>query len=278
MWVNYNGRFFPAASVPVSATDPAWQYGASLFETMRFTAGKVPLLRYHWQRLTAGIELLFTSLPAATTIEWLAAEIQKTVKKNDLVGDARIRVQISWTYLPETPEENHQIFYKIESYSCKALKFNKLGLETGVYSGPFLPLSMPLARFKTGNYLPYLMAAQEAKQRGLTDVLMRNKAGRIGEGSAANVFWVHNGLLHTPPLTEPIVAGVARSRLLEVLSHRNIPVQETPLTIETLWEADTLFLTNAFYGLRWVARCEHKGYAKGITEALFHAAFAVMTS
>lgn len=278
MWINYNGRFFPAAAVPIAASEPSWQYGASLFETMRFTSGIVPLLRYHVQRLKTGMELLSSPLPPEWTVHWLLDEIQKTVKKNGIVGDARIRLQIGLQAADKLPEKEAPVSYKIESYTCDSLKFNDLGLLVGVDSESISPLPLPFARFKTGNYLPYWLASQQARKRGLTDVLMRNAAGRIGEASAANVFWVHNGQLYTPPLTEPIVAGVARSRLLEVLSNRNEPVQEMPLTIETLWEAETLFLTNAFHGLRWVARCEHQLYAQGITETLFQAAFGVMTS
>jgi branched-chain amino acid aminotransferase len=278
MWINYNGRFFPAMAVPVAAGEPSWQYGASLFETMRFTSGNVPLLKYHLQRLKAGAELLNGPLPPEWTENWLLAEIQKTVKKNDLVGDARIRLQIGLRAADGIPEKKYPFSYKIEANACNKLYYNDLGINIGIDSESISPLPLPLAHFKTGNYLPYWLAFQQARKRGLTDVLMRNAAGRIGEASTANVFWVHNGQLYTPPLTEPIVAGVARSRLLEVLLSRNEPVQEMPLTLETLWEAETLFLTNAFHGLRWVARCEHHLYAQGMTESLFQAAFGVMTS
>ncbi len=275
MWVNYNGRFYPDTAVSIAANDLAWQYGLSLFETIRWTGGQIPLWEGHLKRLTAGLELLRVGFSPFFTPAFLREEIQRTIAGNSISGDARVRLQVS-------PSANtatgifEGIHYKIESIPCERLLFNEAGLDAGITQCSFLPNPLPFAAFKTGNYGPYFLASQEAKRRGLDEVFLLNHKNRIGEASASNVFWKQNGQFFTPPLSEGIVAGVGRGRLIEVLSKMNLPFEEVPLTTEHLRKADSLYLTNAFRGLRWVKSCEGIAYAPGEAESLFRKAFSLL--
>lgn len=276
MWINYNGRFFPENALPVAATDIALRYGVSLFETMRWTGENIPLLPLHLRRLRAGMELLGAPLPPFWDEDFLLQEIQNTVKQNCIVGDAGVRLQMSPEFPGNEAGSMPRAQYIISCSPCEQLNFNDLGLKIGISRTDLAPLPPPFCAFKTGNYLPYFLAAREGKARGLDDILLLNRERRIGEAATANVFWMQDGQLFTPPLSEEIVAGVARSRLLQVLSQNGIPIQERPLTPALLRQADSLFLTNAFRGLRWVAHCEGMKFEKGQAEVLFKKAFSIL--
>lgn len=275
MWVNYNGCFYPDSAVPIAASDLAWQYGFSLFETMRWTGKRIPLFEKHFQRLASGLQTLQMKVPSLLTPDFLQEEVYKTIKRNNITGDARVRLQVSPSQVVEGKLEG--IHYKIEASPCEKLCFRESGLEIGLTKEPFSPNALPLAAFKTGNYLPYFLASLEAKRRELDEILLLNNYKRIGEASASNVFWTQNGQLFTPPLSENIVAGVGRSRLIEVLSQAKETVQEALLTPERLRQADAVYLTNAFQGLRWVARCEGIVYKPNKAKEVFHEAFVILT-
>lgn len=277
MWVNYNGLFFPENALPVSALDPALCYGVSLFETMRWTGDSVPLLALHWRRLQAGIKLLGMPLPSFWSEDFLLKEIQNTVKRNRIEGAARVRLQVMPDWDESKPDSNSGIRHIILCLPCEPLVFNPLGVHIGIATPAIQPLPPPFCAFKTGNYLPYFLAIQAARARGLDDMLLLNRWGRIGEAATANVFWAQDGTLYTPPLSEEIVAGVGRSHLIEVLSHNHIPVTETPFTKTALKKADAVFLTNAFRGVRPVASCEGTKFENGMAEFFFKKAFSVMT-
>lgn len=276
MLVNYNGRFFPENALPIAAGDAALRYGLSLFETMRWTGEKTPLLEGHFHRLQAGLKLFQTPQPAFFTADFLHTEIQKTVNQNNLLGPARIRLQV----VPQQHNGQNGFFsgisYQIECTPCEPLVFNGLGIKTGFSENDFRSIPFPLCAFKTGNYASYHLAFLEARKRGLDDIFLLNAQGRIGESSTANVFWTESNRLFTPPLSEGIVAGVARNHLLQVLSQTGFVVEEQPFTRKRLLQADSLFLTNAFRGLRWVASCEGKAFEKGNSEAFFKKAFSVL--
>ncbi len=277
MWINYNGIFFPENALPISARDCALRYGVSLFETLRWTGGRAPLLPLHLRRLKTGMALLDAPLPPFWNEDFLQKEIQNTVKHNGIVGDARVRLQVSPEFPEKEPKNSGVPSYIIVCSPCDPLIFNALGIKIGLASRHLQPIPPPFCAYKTGNYLPYFLAAREAQARGLEDVLLLNRQKRIGEAAAANVFWTQDGQLFTPPLSEEIVAGVARKHLLDVLSQSGRVIQEQPLTPTCLRRADALFLTNAFRGLRWVADCEGMKFEKGPAEYLFKKAFSLLT-
>jgi branched-chain amino acid aminotransferase len=94
----------------------------------------------------------------------------------------------------------------------------------------------------------------------LNDALILNQHGRICEATIANIFWIKDDRIHTPPLSEGCVAGVMRKYLLEKIPAINRKTSETELTIDELQNAEEVFLTNAVYGMRWVRGFRDKQY------------------
>lgn len=276
-WVNYNGHFFPENALPVAASDVGLRYGVSLFETMRWRGGKVPLLAGHYDRLKAGMKVFQTALPSSFTLEALQTEIEKTVKQNVVMGDARIRLQVTPDFEAKALHPFPGMLFRIECTACEPLAFNGLGLKVDFSENDYRSNPSPFCFFKTGNYAPCFLASLEAKNRGLDDVFLLNARGNVGESATANVFCTESNRLLTPPLSEGIVAGVARGRLLQVLSHSGFIIEEEPLSKVRLLQADAIFLTNAFRGLRWVASCGDTTFSKGPAEDLFRKAFLLDT-
>jgi branched-chain amino acid aminotransferase len=136
---------------------------------------------------------------------------------------------------------------------------NENGLVTSLYADARKSADS-LSKHKTSNALIYALAAQAARKSRWNDALVCNTSGKIIESSIANIIWVKEGQLYTPPLSDGCVAGVMRAYLL-----RELPILEQSLDAKSLAEADELMLINAIRGVTWVR--EHQGLSYGFSAA-----------
>ena len=121
------------------------------------------------------------------------------------------------------------------------------------------------SNLKSANYLPYVMAAIWAKENKLNDALILNQHERICDATIANIFWVKDEKIFTPPLIEGCVAGVMRKKILELA----LNITEMNLTESNLINVDEVFLTNTITGIRWVKQFRDKVYDNKIAEKIF---------
>lgn len=95
---------------------------------------------------------------------------------------------------------------------------------------------------KTINLLPNVMAFQEALDSGADDAILV-KDGVAIEGAHQNFWGVFDGTAVTHPATQDILAGISRGVVLELCGELGIPVEERPIQVEELVQADELFFT-----------------------------------
>lgn len=266
-FINHNGKLLPAATPVATAAHRAFRYGYSLFETMRWERDGLPLGAWHWKRLFDGLQTALLDVPKLWNPGFLEAEVRRTVRKCGLER-ARVRLQVGPGDGGLYDREGWRLQYHIECFPLPPDGLNEAGLVLGISEKATKDWS-PLSHLKTGSALAYGVAAREALANRWNDALLKNVNGRIGESTIANVFWVTDGSVHTPPLSEGPVAGVYRAYLLDTLPALGMHLTETPLTPETLWEADAVFLTNAVRGIRWVGQVGGTVYVQAPVERLW---------
>jgi len=207
--------------------------------------------------LLAGAIALGLRLPALLTAAKLEEEVLRTVQKNGLARLARVRLQVYAGGSGLFSHENQAANYLVECFPLfpEIIAFNENGLVLGIATG-LAKSPDSLAGFKTCSALIYAMAAKQALAARWNDALVCNTHGRIIESAIANVFWVKDGTIFTPPLSEGCVAGVMRRHICE-----NQPVIERPLTIEELHSASEVLLTNAIRRIKWVASIGQSRYS-----------------
>ena len=98
----------------------------------------------------------------------------------------------------------------------------------------------PLSYIKSLNYLPGILARQEAARLGAQDALLLNTHGRVAESTISNLLVATPAGLVTPYVAEGALAGIARQILLE----RNL-VREGVLTPSDLRCAGGMWLVNS---------------------------------
>jgi len=79
--------------------------------------------------------------------------------------------------------------------------------------------------------------------------LLLDANGTVLEASRANVFVSRDGTLSTPPADGRIVPGIARRRTIELARAGGQDVREEQLSLDDLFAADEVFLTNSVRGV-----------------------------
>src|SRR6187399_1599297 len=243
-YFNYNGRFFADDETVLSKDDRSYRYGDGLFETMKLINGNILLKEYHFERLFSGLDVLKFHIPILYEKDKIEKEIKELSKKNECERSARIRLSVSRGNGGLYDCDNKSS-YLIECWPLQQKDLNENGLIIDIFPDARKSIDI-FSNLKSANYLPYVMAAIWAKENKLNDALILNQHDRICDSTIANVFWVKDNKVFTPPLSEGCVAGVMRKKILELVTlNPDYLLYETVLSQEILLQADEVFLTNA---------------------------------
>lgn len=238
----------------LSVADRGLAFGDGLFETMRLSAGRIPLLEYHLDRMDAGCRAL--AIPVSRTLirssleTFIAAisdpapSVVKLMVTRGPGGQGcrppsaqSCRPSIIWQSLPlsDTAQLSHT---GIILQSCPV----------PIYTNPHL------AGIKHLNRLNYVMAAVDLPEDPQVQGLLTDEKGSVLESLHHNLFFVKDGLLVTPQLTTAGVKGVMRRLILERLAPAcAVEVKERQFYADELLLADEVFLTNGVRGI-WPVR------------------------
>jgi branched-chain amino acid aminotransferase len=264
-----NGKLLPADEPALMADNRGYRYGDGLFETMKIINGRIILEKYHFERLFNGIKLLKFGAPSLFKAAKLRTEILHVCRKNKCTELARVRLSV-FRGNGGLYDEIKNLQYIIESWPADKTvnQINKNGLVIDLF--PDLQKTCDaFSNLKSANFLPYIMAAQYAKEKKLNDCLVTNVKGQIADATIANVFLVKKNLIITPALTEGCVNGVMRRHLIEQLRAANYDVREGVVTKSDLETFDEVFLTNAMYGIKWVKQFRNKKYRNEQTMEIY---------
>lgn len=125
----------------------------------------------------------------------------------------------------------------------------------------------PTSRLKSTSYLDNVLAAREAKERSVDDVLLLNTGGAVACTTIANVFAFAGSRLATPPLSDGVLAGTMRALTIELAVELGLVVEERSLTPADLVAADLSFVTNSVRFLRPVSSLDGKAWSSTLPEA-----------
>ena len=229
----------------------------------------MPLYDLHYPRMMYGCNLLKLELDRKWDKDYFLAEIIKTVEAKGLKDNCRVRLSLYRTaggyYLPHSNKAEYLI--EVRPLNETGFEFNEKGFNVDIYTEIEKPVSK-FSTFKTCNALIYVLAAIHRQQKGLDDCLLLNWKSRVIESIDSNIFAVKDGEVKTPPLAEGCVGGVMRESVMQMMEKNSIGCTETPFTLEDLFEADELFLTNAIHGIKWVGNYKSKKFENKVSKEL----------
>ncbi|GGF24756.1 2-keto-4-methylthiobutyrate aminotransferase [Aliidongia dinghuensis] len=246
VWLNGNLVAGPAARI--DPADRGFTLGDGLFETIRAEAGQAVGLDRHLARLRQGAALL--GIPVAWADQAIGSAIERLLAELGL-GSAAVRVTLTrgpaprGVLPPAAPEPT--LLITAGPLPGPAAPAHAV-LATGTRRNEFSPLT----RVKSLNFLDNVLARREAAERGADEALLLNTRGDLTEATIGNLFIEAGGQLVTPPVTDGVLPGVMRARLLEVCG-----AVERTIAPPDLFAADAALISNAL-GLRAIASVDRR--------------------
>jgi len=244
IWVA--GRIIPDEALTVSVLDRTFEHGLGLFETLRTWSGHPTLLDRHLARLTRsagelGLPLDQSALPdAGAVLDLLHA--------GGIAGDALLRITLTGG---TSAGGGSIVWMKVGPLPPPT----RAGGALVVPRGWAVASDDPLAGHKSLNYWARRLAYERAREGDHADegLGFTEADGCVWEGSRTNLFLSREGILTTPNLCGRIVPGIMREVVLEYARRAGMVVEERPVPIDSLIEADEVFLTNSVRGVIPVA-------------------------
>ena len=269
----HNGQ----TAAAVAPADRGFNYGDGLFATVRVRAGRAQFLAEHLQRLQRDATRLDIALDASALMREIAALLADG-------GDGVLKIIVTraaaargYAPPPRAAGERFVLFYPqaVDSPLPDSLARAADGIAARLCRQR-LSEQPVLAGIKHLNRLEQVLARAEWSDAAVAEGLMLDTAGRLVEGTMSNVFLVRDGRALTPRLHRCGVAGVIREVILRRLSARCVPVEESDLTLEDLYAADEVFLTNSLIGIWPVQKIECVHKAVGPVTRAFQTALAAL--
>lgn len=239
----------PAAQLPVS--DRGLQYGDGLFETLAVQDGEPRHFARHLRRLAEGCRRLALPMPDAGLL-------QTEVRRLCVSAPARAVVKLMLTrgsggrgYAPPA-EPNVRRILTLHPWPEYPRSLATQGVRVRLCRTR-LGLNPALAGIKHLNRLEQVLARGEWTDPDIREGLMCDQEGRPVEGTMSNLFVLAGQRLSTPPTSGCGISGIMRERVLEHAPALGLSPLVEPLSMQSLSEADEVFLTNTLIGI-WPVR------------------------
>ena len=249
----------------ISIHDRALQYGDGVFETLRIVDGKIPMWKYHQQRLTNAQQIL--GLP----LDDFFAQWQGFISEHlSDVKTACAKLVISRGEGPRgykiPPQMSLNWWLTVTDLPVRETK-NEFKLTLCRHA---LSRQPRLAGLKHLNRLDQVLARSEwNEQDNFDEGIMFNLDGDVIEGTMSNIFWLKSGQLYTPDLSQEGIDGCVRRWLIDQHAQNSNAVAkaetktvtksviiEKDAKLDQLLTADAVFLTNSLMGIQQVSQID----------------------
>ena len=260
--INYNGEI-QQTSPALSAKNRGFLYGDGVFELVKYVEGTIFFWEEHYLRLMATMRIARMEIPSNFTLEFLEAEIIKTIQANSLASKALwIRITITRKGgISLTPEEN-EIDYCIDIEGITNLFYQNLKIpyEVELFKDYYTQADLLGTLNITGRMLQ-IVGSVFARENDYQNCILLNTHKNAVSFLDGNLFLVQGEQILTPPLSEGAPNGITRKKLTEAIQKTSdFSLEERPISPFELQKADELFLTNTKQGIQSVSKYRKKEY------------------
>ncbi|KHE12847.1 4-amino-4-deoxychorismate lyase, partial [Aeromonas hydrophila] len=108
-----------------------------------------------------------------------------------------------------------------------------------------------------------LLKSELAARSGVEGIVL-NSRGFLVEGVSANLFWRRGRTVFTPDLTHCGIDGIMRRHVMAMLKQMSIELRVVEAPLESLWQAEEVWLTNTLMGIVPVTGIGETQYASPV--------------
>ncbi|WP_343312431.1 branched-chain amino acid aminotransferase [Brucella sp. BE17] len=241
IWLD--GEFVDWKDAKIHVLTHALHYASAVFEGERAYGGEIFKLNEHSERLHQSAHILGFEIPYS--VEAINTACRELLEKQGF-EDAYVR-PIAWRgsqSLGVAAQQNRIhlaiAIWQWPSYFSPQEKMRGIRLDIAEYCRPD-PRTAPSRSKAAGLYMICTISKHAAEAKGYADALMLDWRGQVAEATGANVFFVKDGVLHTPA-PDCFLDGITRRTVIDLAQRRGIKVIERAIMPEELADFSECFL------------------------------------
>ena len=240
----FDGKLIPWRDAKVHVLTHGLHYASSVFEGERVYGGQVFKLREHSQRLIDSGHMLDFEIPYS--VEEIDQATMQAVNAQRIV-DGYVR-PIAWrgSEMMGVSAQVSKIHLAIAvwqwpSYFDPAERQKGIRLDISKWKRPS-PETIPSSAKAAGLYMICTLSKHAAERKGYADALMYDYRGLVAEATGANVFFIKDGVIHTPK-ADCFLDGITRRTVIDLAKRRGVEVAERAIQPEEMGGFESCFIT-----------------------------------
>ena len=242
IWMD--GKLVPWREANVHILTHALHYGSGVFEGERAYGGEIFKLTEHTERLIESARILeFEITQSVAEIDQACRDV---VAANKLV-DCYVR-PIAWRGSEQmgVSAQKTKVHLAIAawdwgSYFPMEQRLKGIRICFAKYRRPD-PATAPTRAKAAGLYMICTVEKHRAERAGYADALMLDWRGRVAECTGANIFFIKDGVIHTPE-ADCFLDGITRRTVIALAKKRGYEVRERAILPEELSTFSECFIT-----------------------------------
>lgn len=240
-------KIVPLEAANLSVASSAVLYGLSVYTVfpVNYVDGKPVAFRLedHFRRLIDSCRIVgIDTFEQTWDLKKFTEAVRWLVAKNKPSKDVFVRATVHASeLLPGPRSRGLKTSLSIFLYNADPiLPQSGARLKTSVWHR--VPdYAIPSRAKVNGAYVNSVLAKQDALDSGYDDGIFLDAHGHVCELSAANIFLVRDGTLHTPNTTSDLLEGINRRSVIELARHEGLEVIERTIDLTELYIADEIF-------------------------------------
>ena len=259
--IHKNNAWLKAEKASVSLQDVGFLRGFGIFDFFRIMSGRPIFLMDHLDRFLAsaqkmGIQHSYSKETLKLLIEELA-----TMSKDECLGVKMILTAgDSLNGFDPIGESNLYILPQVFSFADPVRGMKLMSIE----------YQREMADIKSLNYAFALRNWAEVKAKGFDDVIYHTHAHGVSESSRSNLFFVKDGVFHTPQSN--ILEGITRKHVMDLIQQK-YTLKLGDYSLEEFMQADEVFTTGSTKRVVPITQIDnhiiHSGKRGPYTEEIF---------
>ncbi|HEY4173286.1 MAG TPA: branched-chain amino acid aminotransferase [Rhodopila sp.] len=241
-WLWLDGSLVPWRDAKLHVLSHGLHYASAVFEGERAYTSNIFRLRDHTNRLINSGRILNFDIP--WTAEQIDAACNAVLKANGLT-DGYVR-PIAWRGSEQlaVSATGTSIHLAIGAWPWPSYfgteRMQGIRVGEAEWRRP-PPETAPVHAKASGLYMIGSLSKVKAEQEGYADALMLDWRGLVAETTGANIFFVIDGDLHTPP-PDCFLDGITRRSVMALARRNQMKVIERQIKPEELAGASEVFL------------------------------------
>lgn len=224
----------------------ALHYASCVFEGERAYNGVIFKSREHSERLHKSAKILGMDMPMS--VDEITRVKDEVLKANNITnGYMRVFAWRGSEQMGVSAQatKTHMAFccWEWPSYFSEEKREKGLSLVTAQYRRP-APDTAPTQAKAAGLYMICTISKHAAENAGYDDAMMLDYRGYVAEATGANLFFVKDGVIHTPT-PDCFLNGLTRQTAIQIAKDKGYELIERHIMPDELGSFDECFLTGS---------------------------------